>query len=231
MNTTKWMKLEITSFKKITDLLKKALTNSAMYGITGPTGCGKTSAFDWFRENFKNVYYIKVEGVWTAKDFYLQILYKIGITDYDRNVSLKSMADRIAYILNDRKEKTLFIFDECGKLSATMLQNFQVIRDSTEDHVGIILAGTKKFEDDFDKWVKKDYIGIPELSSRVTSWYKLEPATRDEKIQIIKANGIHSPKDVKLIVDSSSDLRKLRQNVIDFKYEQSLISQPVPEIK
>ncbi len=217
-----WKTLEIESFRKIKAVLIKAQALSSLHVIIGGAGCGKTSTYDWYKRNHANVFLIKIEHTYSPKDFYIEILRKLGINDHDRTANLKTMSDRIAYLLRERREKCLLLLDECSKASSRFLQNFQCIRDLTVDNLGIILSGTDKFKTDFDAWVRKNHVGIPELNSRIYSWEFIDFPSFDEKYQIIKANGIANEKDIKRIATDSKDLRKVYQTVRELRYECNL---------
>lgn len=217
-----WKTLEIESYRKIRDLLTKAQALSSLHVIIGGPGCGKTSTYDWYKRNHPNVFLVKIEHTYSPKDFYIEILRKLGINDHDRTASLKTMSDRIAYILRERKEKCLLLLDECSKASSRFLQNFQCVRDLTVDNLGIIMSGTDKFKKDFDGWVKKNHVGIPELNSRIYSWETIEVPSYDEKYQIVEANGVTNVKEIKRIATDSKDLRKVYQAVIELRYDLSL---------
>lgn len=192
--------------------------NSAMHALIGSTGSGKTFSFDLYRACHENVYYFKIEKTYTAKEFYLLLLSAVGVHDYDRRVPLKSMAERFASVLREKKTKTLLIFDEAGKFSSDMCEFFQTIRDSTEENVGIILSGTEKFRTDMESWRQKKHKGIPELFSRIWSWEDIPKPTENEKYQIVKMNGVTDPAVIKKIVKQSPDLRQVYQNVMQQRY-------------
>lgn len=219
-----WKTLEIESFRKIKALLIKAQVLSSLHVIIGGSGCGKTSTYDWYKRNHPNVFLIKIEHTYSPKDFYIEILRKLGVNDHDRTANLKTMSDRIAYLLRERKEPSLLLLDECSKASSRFLQNFQCVRDLTVDNLGIIMSGTDKFKKDFDRWVLKNHVGIPELNSRIYSWETIDLPSYDEKYQIIKANGVTNEKDAKRIATGSKDLRKVYQAVRELRYEANLKS-------
>lgn len=215
-----WVTLEIDSFNQIKDLLTKTQQLSSMHVLIGGSGLGKSSTFEWYKRVHPNVFLVKIEHTYSAKDFYLEILQKIGIRDHDRKANLKSMSDRIANALQTRKEKCLLILDECSKASVDFLRNFQCIRDLNTENLGIILSGTSKFKDDFDKWTRQNHTAIPELASRIYSWEYLKSATPEEKFEIVSANGVKGERQINSIVGKSPDLRRLYQNVIQYKYDQ-----------
>ncbi|HNC30532.1 MAG TPA: ATP-binding protein [Cyclobacteriaceae bacterium] len=214
-----WKTLEIDSFKKIKALLTKAQALSSLHVIIGPAGCGKSSSYEWYKRNHANVFLVKIEHTYSPKDFYIEILRKLGVNDHDRTANLKTMSDRIAYLLRERKEKCLLLLDECSKASSRFLQNFQCVRDLTVDNLGIIMSGTEKFKKDFESWVSKNHIGIPELNSRIYSWEEIDFPSYHEKHQIIEANGINTASVIKKIAMESKDLRKVYQAVIELRYE------------
>lgn len=214
-----WIILKTQGFEVVYDLLTKAHAISSLHALIGAPGYGKTLTFEMYRKEHENVYYFKIEKVYTPKEFYLKLLSILGVYDYTTRVPLKSMADRVSSLLNDRKEKILLIFDEAGKFSPDMMEYFQTIRDATDQHVGIILSGPDKFQTDMDTWNSKNYKGIPELYSRIYSWEIVPKPTDNEKYQIIKKNGVTDPKEIKRIVKKSPDLRQVYQEVIGYRYK------------
>jgi DNA transposition AAA+ family ATPase len=215
-----WITLKTKTFRLIYDVLERAHINSSMHLIIAPPGCGKTFTLQYYKRKVSNVYYFKIDKIYSPKDFYLEILSVLGAPDYDRKASLKSMANRVAFLLNEGSAKSLLVFDEIGKFTADMLEYIQSIRDSTDTHVGIVLAGPSKFEVDMNYWIAKNYRGIPELNSRIYSREYATPPSNEEKYQIVKRNGVTEPSEMKRICKESSDLRMLYQNVIEYRYKK-----------
>lgn len=216
-----WITLKTKAFKQIYALLKMTHITSSMHVLLAPTGCGKSFTLNYYRKLHPNVYYFKLDKNYSPKEFYIELLHILGVYDYDRTVSLKSLANRVSFLLNENSTKSLVIFDEIGKFSADMLEYFQSIRDATEEHVGIVLAGTNAYQDKFDDWLLKSYRGIPELDSRIFSTVKVLPPSDKEKYAIVKKNGVTEPHEIKRIVKVSTDLRKLYQEVILYRYAQT----------
>lgn len=215
-----WITLRTRGFNKIYGLLERAQSTSAMYAGVGPTGCGKTSTIKAYKSTHENVFTFKVEKIYTAKDLFRKMLEALGVFDYHNSVTLDSLSIRFSHLIKQRQGRSLLIFDEAGKFSADMMEYFQTIRDVTEANVGIVLLGTNQFKTKMDIWQKKEVQGIPELCSRIYSWVEIPSASDNEKLQILKQNGIADPAEGRELVKKSSDLRQLYQNVLEYRFNK-----------
>jgi len=221
-----WITLRTRAFNQIYGLLERAQMTSAMYAGIGSTGCGKTLTIQSYKLTHENVFVFKIEKTLKPRDLYRMMLESLGVFDYDNVVGLNSLAMRFAHLMKQRKN-ALLIFDEAGKFSADMMEYFQAIRDATETNVGIVLLGTGQFKANMDDWRKKQLQGIPELCSRIYSWTEIFSPSDNEKFQILEANGITDPTDLRELVKKSSDLRKLYQNVLEYRFNKAQKSSAV----
>jgi hypothetical protein len=99
-----------------------------------------------------------------------------------------------------------------------MMEHFQTVFDYNNNHqnynVGIILAGTNKFKVDFDKWVKYEHIGIPELNSRIFDWVILKRPAKEEMKEVARMNGLKDEAVLDKIVKECDNYRTLNFKVI-----------------
>lgn len=72
-----------------------------------------------------------------------------------------------------------------------MIRYLREFRDGTIENTGILLLGVKSLRTNMEKWKNSDVIGIPEFSSRISSWHELSKPTKNEIKEIINAYKIY----------------------------------------
>ena len=103
---------------------------------------------------------------------------------------------------------------------------FQLIFDSST-RCGLILSGTKKFENDFKGWVASEKLGVPELNSRIDEkWIVLDIPKKPEMKQVALRNGVTDPALLKKLLDECSDYRRLFQKIVNLRIEKVKNSKP-----
>lgn len=214
VDNTKWEHLNTKNFKETIKICNRALAHSLLYGLTGDSGYGKSTAFEAFNKMNLNVFILQLDKTLTPKTFYLLLLKTLRVYDWDTSSSLSSMALHVATVLSKTGKKNLLIFDDAGRFSKSMLEFFQSIRDSTELNTGIILSGTSVFKSSFDSWVEKRARGIPELNTRIFDWVELPKPTYSDLFQIATANGVSDKKEADLLAKNSGDYRTLKNKVL-----------------
>jgi len=174
------------NFNSISTLCADAANRHLMFGLIGYTGAGKTTALKEFSQTNKNVFYIECKNIFNRKQFFATVLKVLGV-----NVT-GTVFDMVTRIIDELNAKVnpLLIIDEAGKLSQTLILDLHDLRNSTENNLGIILAGCEYFKDNLETAVKRDKQGMPEFYSRVVDWQILQKPSKREIAAIFEANEI-----------------------------------------
>ena len=190
-------KVDTANHATIQNICKEEKRKHRFVCILGYPGAGKTAGLDHYNRHNGNVWVIECNSVMNRKQFFGEILSKMGI-----NFKRGSLYDMIAAIITElnQKENPLLIFDEASKLRQTILLDLHYLRNATMQNAGIILAGVDYFYENLLKAAQRDKEGIPELLSRLQAKYTLEPPTKAEITEICKANGVTDEQTIKEFV-------------------------------
>ncbi|WP_375577736.1 ATP-binding protein [Marivirga tractuosa] len=165
---------DLNNFSSIINSCANAQTKKLMIGIIGYPGAGKTAALQYYSQNNRNVYYLRVRKSMTAKDFYIRLLESMGLKNTMRELPIHFIMNKIAGNLNLSTKPNLIIIDEAGKFKPKQLEYIHELRDMTDGTTGIVLAGPEYFRDNLDSWKKDNVIGIPELHRRIFDFIELD---------------------------------------------------------
>ncbi len=226
-----WVTLKTVTFNSIYQICEEAYIHSVMIGLTTISGLGKSLTFKKFKIEHQNTYIIKLDKNIGIKDLYLEMLKALGVVDWTNFMRTKAMAEKFAFTIKKIDGPCLFIFDEAGLFSEAMLLYFQTIYDSTEGKLGIVLAGTPVLKANIAKWIAKgNNSGIAELNSRILYWRELLNCSKNERLQVAKANGVEDFHAKKISEDSIS-FRDVYNLVIDFRITQLSVHPRKRQIK
>ena len=215
MNTNEII-LKTNNFVTQLNVCENALQNHEMIAIIGEPGYGKTTALDSFTSMHRDcVIYDRAQKSMTAKLFYSSIYNKFSGESFNPSYSIYYYIRKVANRFNENSLNKLLIIDEAGKFSPGMLEYIHELRDLTNETTGIILAGPEYFEEHIVKWKEQKITGIPEVYSRISSWVRLMPPTNNEKIELVRAHGIHD-KDFEKFIKSSPDFRDVKNKIKNY---------------
>lgn len=188
--------IETSNFTTIYGLCADALNLHKMLAIVGYTGAGKTFALKCFCNEYPNTHYMVARKSMSARQFLRAIVQQLGIDPNDLSGNNFKIIQKISDELNSQRE-SLLIIDDAGVLSPRMLQYLYEIRENTQEHSAIIMAGVEYFQTNFQKWVAKHKEGMPEIYRRINYWQHLTPPTKSEVKAILNAYGITDQEKVK----------------------------------
>jgi len=209
-----WVILETSNYKSIIQICNDSLQHSLFQVLIGPPGVGKSTALQMFKNANRNeiILLIELDKIFTAKKLYFELLKGLGIYDFDISLPLPVLAEKLVIVLREGRKK-LIIVDDASRAGADMLEYWQHVRKFTSNNTGIILTGTSKFKDDFDKWVAQKKRGIPELASRIMNWTILSLPGKDEILAVAKENGVTDSAELHSLI-TCTDFRDLYNRVI-----------------
>lgn len=171
--------------KSVFDLCNSAVKNKFMAGLTGDTGCGKTTALQAYSVR-PNVFYYYIDATVTPLVFLSGLLREMGV---NFSGTPNQMRDRVCDELNTL-EGALLIIDEAGKLKDKMVLLLHSIRDKTLRNAAIVLAGMPYFKNNMIKKVNSGVTGYSEFYRRVNLWHELGGLTVKEIEFVLTENGI-----------------------------------------
>lgn len=178
------------------------------FAIDGDTGEGKSySATEYIRQNPKNSYLVRCDGDLTAKSFFVELAYSLGmapagpIYDIRKNVihKLKNESDAI------------LIIDEAENLKDRAWESLKRVMDDLKGYCGIVFIGANEFEKQLQKKADRMKGCFPQVLRRireggVVSLFKL---SLDDAIDVCKAYGITSRAHVKAMYDKCRNTAQL----------------------
>jgi DNA transposition AAA+ family ATPase len=166
-----------------------------MLGIVGSTGYGKTTALRAFELDNKQVYYLTCQKSMRAKQFFQRLLQTMGVY---ATGNIYELIERIAAELN-AQPRPLVLIDEAGKLTPSLMLYLHDLRNLTEGHAGLVLAGVEYFKTNLEKAVMRQKEGMPEFFDRIAAWEFLGTPTTAELRNVCHANGLTDPERVKQV--------------------------------
>ena len=183
---TEWQAVNTTNFRTVFAVCEEARAKGRMLGIIGSTGYGKTTALRAFEQDNKQVYYLTCQKSMRAKQFFQKMLQTMGVY---ATGNIYELIERIAAELNTQAQP-LVLIDEAGKLTPMLIQYLHDLRNLTEGHAGLVLAGVEYFKTNLEKAVLRQKEGMPEFFDRIAAWEFLATPTAAEKRNVCHANGL-----------------------------------------
>ncbi len=215
-----WNLIITTNFQALHKICNDAKRNSKMVGVIGYTGAGKTTALNEYYRTKKNVFLVTCKKSMKPRQFFEKLLKQLGV---NYTGSIYDMIEKTSELLNS-KNNPLLIIDEAGKLSPALLLYLHDLRDNTINSSGIVLAGVDYFKNNLIKAVTKQKEGMPELFSRIVTWYELRAINRAEITAICKANGLEDEAVITELLKGENkvkDFRELENAIINYQQLQA----------
>lgn len=195
-----------------------AQQHNMFIGITGETGYGKSTSFDYFRKNNSNVFQVTIEKSMNSADLYFDLANQLGIKGLDLNKTrLNPLIRSVSYTLNNNSHQNLIILDEAGKFTPRKLLFLHELRDATKESTGIIVAGPQYFRTKIESWANEQREGIPELYRRIQDWVTVDKPSKAEMTMLCKESGVKAPDYVKALIAESANLGDLSNKILQAK--------------
>lgn len=212
--------MKTANFNTIWNICTEAKNKSKLISIIGYPGAGKTTAFLRFVEDNESVFYVRVTGSMTAKQFYTKVLNALGIEGRNFGMNLYDLITKVSITLNRDLTRKLLIIDEAGKIKRHFLEFIHELRDNTSSHTGIILGGPEYFHENMKTWSNKGIVGIPELYRRINHWEVLDRPTPDEVSALCKVYGVEDPDVIQEVIKKA-----LNYSIVENMVDEHLIGQ------
>ena len=171
-----WQTVNTTNFSTVFAVCEEARSKGRMLGLVGSTGYGKTTALRAFEQGHKQVHYIACQKTMRPRQFFQKLLQQMGI--YTTG-NMYELVERIAAEIN-AQARPLVLIDEAGKLTATHMLYLHDLRNLTEGHAGLVLAGVEYFKTNLEKAVARQKEGMPEFFDRIAAWEFLGAPAKSE---------------------------------------------------
>lgn len=180
---------ELDNYLMIMNALSDARDTGLPVAIDGNTGDGKSyTAQDYLRQHPKNTYIVRCDGDLTAKSFFTEMAYSLGMTpsgpvyDIRKNVIQKLK----------NEETPLLIIDESENLKDRAWESLKRIMDDLKGHCGIAFIGANEFERMLQKKADKLKGCFPQVLRRIREggFTKLLRMNLDDVALICKPYGV-----------------------------------------
>jgi len=178
------------------------------YAIDGATGEGKSySAIEYIRSNPKNSYYVRCDGDLTAKSFFVELAYSLGMTPAGPIYDIRKN------VIHKLKNETdaLLIIDEAENLKDRAWESLKRVMDDLKGYTGIVFIGANDFERQLQKKADKMKGCFPQVLRRMREggFVQLFQLSVDDAITICKSYGITSKQHVKAMFDRCRNTAQL----------------------
>jgi len=206
---------------------QKMKDDSSMMWITGPAGVGKSTAAREFVFMTPNAFMLTCTQDMLRGDFMQELSNAIGLNNSGLSIR-ESLFAIIRHLVT--LDRPLLIFDEADKLRDNVLMYFITIYNELEDRCGIVFLSTDAIKRRMEIGVSYNKLGYNEFYSRICRRFvPIKPATRQEVIEICRANGIEDRKAVNEVLteaeDAQNDLRRVKRSIVKQKGLKSLSNQ------
>jgi len=217
-----WKMVETKTFNDFKDLFDDAAKYALTFGIIAFSGSGKTATASYMMSQ-PNFYMVKCSDYFNKRIFLQKLLDAIGKPN-----SGYSVADMMETILDffERADRPVIVLDEADKLSDGVLYFFISLYNHLEARCGLILMATDYLQKRIKNGVAINKKGYAEIYSRLgKKFMEIQPPSKDEQRDIIKANGIYDEQTINEIINKSdSDLRRVKRLVFAEKRKEAALA-------
>lgn len=216
--------IETQNFHTLTLYFDLAKDEGASFAIVGNAGWGKSYTAKWYTSTnrIKNVFYIECAEYLDRKTFLKRLLMQMGENYY--GLGLGEMMEAVMRKMR-KLEKPLIIMDEVDKLPDGVLKFFITLYNELNKKCGFVWLSTNAIEKRIVRGIERNTVGYSELFSRIGAVFmQLNMPSRDEVIEICRANGITDDVSINTICnevkDLRGDLRRVDRNILKDKIKK-----------
>lgn len=220
-NEISWKTAETTVRDHVFTILKAAKKTSLTSMIIDEPGVGKSHAVSEFAEKTENAFLIKGSNAKTPKALLNAINKALGL-QASSNIERESITDYI-----NQLKKPILIVDEAGFLKPASWKLLHEIYEDCEFHLAIVVLGSHGLLTELKKGQNRKENGYAEMNSRLginittddvgrifLTELERKVALKKDFEKVIIAQGITDKQIINEIISKSSDLRKVRREII-----------------
>jgi DNA transposition AAA+ family ATPase len=171
--------------------LERALKRSAMIGVIGREGMGKSSAIAKFIRANPNVYYVRIGQSYRISNFIDEMLFQVSGVYPKAPDTLFTKMKQLSNLLSKDSTKKLIIVDDAGKLSPRGLGFFHELRDNTIHCTGFVFVGLPYFQKHLLQAKNLGVTGVAEFYRRIESWYTVTGLKKNEVAEYAFKHGLN----------------------------------------
>lgn len=178
------------------------------YAIDNATGESKSySANEYLRQNPKNTYIVRCDGDLTAKSFFVEMAYSLGMAP---NGAVYDIRKNIIQKLKNETD-ALLIIDEAENLKDRAWESLKRIMDDLKGYCGIVFIGSNNFEATLQKKANKMKGCFPQVLRRIREGGFMTgfALNVDDAFGICKPYGITSRAHVRAMYDKCRNTAQL----------------------
>lgn len=213
--------------------LERALKRSAMIGIVGREGMGKSSAISKFIREHSNIYYVRIGQSYSISNFMDEMLFQVsGVYPKTPDKLFIKMKQLSSLLVKDSTKK-LIIVDDAGKLSPRGLGFFHELRDNTIHCTGFVFVGLSYFQKHLLQAMKADVTGVGEFYRRIDSWYNVPGLKKNEIAEYGVRSGLNSHQVLEVQqsgIETISELEKITEGILEEAEEAKLENRMVRKV-
>ncbi len=206
-----WQIALTTNLKNITDLLKGAQKESMSICISYKQASGKTTGYEFYQRNHKNVILIRCKNYWSKKSFARHQLLACGLPDEGTTEEMIEKFEEHLTKLNN--PKPLVIYDQFDKLKEPQKDLFMDYYNELDGHCGFVISGVPHLKKQEENGYKRNKMGYRERFSRYGSIFiPLDKYSYEDVKAICIANGITDNEVIEYIFgECMDDGRRIRR--------------------
>ena len=180
--------LNTAAYASVVSTCEAARAECAFGLVLGQPGFGKTAALRHYFKKQPNVYFTEFWYSMSRREFFVAVARALAV-DAGKRPTLAHLIQRCADKLN-AVTGSLLLIDEASTMQPEKLNYVRELRERTQHHAGILLAGAPYFYARLMRQFDREREGVPELVSRVSKLVKLPAPTKVELLAVAEANGV-----------------------------------------
>ncbi len=186
-----------------------------MVSVSAYTGAGKTAALKFYRaDNSDTTHYIACNFLMKPKDLLHEIAKCFNIETTSRDMDIITKIGRKVETVEH--SGSLILLDDFAKLSDGCYRMLQLVYDTTEYKLGIVVTGTETLSEYVQRAAKRNKMGFREIQRRLGVMRSLPLPSKQDIEDICDINGLKDQTIIKQIIKSGvSDYGTLKQMVMD----------------
>lgn len=178
------------------------------HAIDGRTGDGKSyTASEYAKQYPKNTYIVRCDGDLTAKSFFMEMAYSLGITPNGPIYNIRKNV--IAKLKND--DDSLLIIDEAENLKDRAWESMKRVMDDLKGYCGIVFIGANELELMMQKKSDKLKGCFPQVLRRIREggFVQLFQLSMDDVSSVCKPYKITKRDHIKQLFDTCRNMGEL----------------------